>query len=113
MKPKKKSQTSESFPSNLAKFGFSQGEVQQISQTQAFFAAQNESNAYELDQIARAVNGEILSDDESDVDPQDFAVITDPLSETAKALVLKRRTAILRRARRLKAKALAQKRFLG
>lgn len=88
--------------------------MQQISQTrQAFFAAQNESNAYELDQIARAVNGEIVSDDESDVDPQDFAVITDPLSETAKALVLKRRTAILRRARRLKAKALAQKRFLG
>jgi len=111
---KEVSDVTESFSSNLAKFGFSQGEVQQISQTrQAFFAAQNECNAYELGQIARAVNGEIVSDDESDVDPQDFVMITDPLSETAKALVLKQRTAILRRARRLKAKALAQKRFLG
>ena len=85
----------------------------QINQTrQAFFAAQNDSSAYESDKTARAVNGEIVSDDESDVDPQDFVGITDPLSETAKALIMKRRTAILRRARRLKAKALAQKRFL-
>ena len=84
-----------------------------INQTrQAFFAAQNESSAYESDKTARAVNGEIVRDDESDVDPQDFVGITDPLSETAKALIMKRRTAILRRARRLKAKALAQKRFL-
>lgn len=110
---KEVSDITESFYLNLAKFGFSQAEVLQISQSrQAFFAAENESHAYELDQTARAVNGEIVSDDESDVDPQDFIRISDPLSETAKAMVMKRRTAIQRRACRLKAKALEQKRFL-
>ena len=96
-----------SFFSNLSKFKFSEVEVGQINQSrQAFFAAQSESNSHQLDQIARAVNGDIVSESDSDVDPQDLAGITDPLSSAAKALVIKRRVAIQRKARRLKAKAI-------
>ena len=104
----------ESFFSNLSKFKFSEVEVGQINQSrQAFFAAQSESNSHQLDQIARAVNRDIVSESDSDVDPQDLVGITDPLSSAAKALVIKRRVAIQRKARRLKAKAIAQRRFLS
>ena len=97
----------ESFFSNLSKFKFSEVEVGQINQSrQAFFAAQSESNSHQLDQIPRAVNGDIVSESDSDVDPQDLVGITDPLSSAAKALVIKRRVAIQRKARRLKAKAI-------
>lgn len=97
----------ESFFSNLSKFKFSEVEVGQINQSrQAFFAAQSESNSHQLDQIARAVNGDIVSESDSDVDPQDLVGITDPLSSAAKALVIKRRVAIQRKAIRPKAKAI-------
>ncbi len=48
-----------------------------------------ESNAYEDGRIARSVNGEIVTDSESD-NPEDYVHLHDPLSEKRKLLVKKR-----------------------
>ena len=70
-----------------------------------------ESDAYADGRIARAINGEVVTDSESD-NPEDYVHLQDPLSEEGRALVKKRRTAIQRRIRRMKAKAIAEQRFL-
>jgi len=44
---------------------------------------------YEQDHIARSVNGEIVSESESD-DPELYVGLVDPFSESAKSLVVKR-----------------------
>ena len=77
---------------------------------QAFHAV--DTDMYEQDQIARIVNGEIVSESESD-DPEKYVGLLNPFSESAKSLVVKRRQQIRRRARRQKAKAVAERRFLS
>lgn len=61
---------------------------------------------------ARIINGEVVSESESE-DPQEFEGIKTAMNEASKCLVRKRCIAIKRRARRLHAKAVAEKRFLS
>jgi len=74
---------------------------------QAFHAA--ETDMHEQEHIARIVNGDIVSESESD-DPEKYVGLSDPFSESAKSLVVKRRHQIRRRQ---KAKAIAERRFLS
>ncbi len=68
-----------------------------------------ESDAYEDGRIARSVIGEIVTDSESD-NTMSIYMIT---SEKGKLLVKKRRARNQRRIRRMKAKAIAEERFLS
>ena len=62
------------------------------------------------ERLACALNGEIVTDSESD-DPECYTHLKDPLSEAGKKIVVKQRAAIWSRAQRLKAKAIAEERF--
>ena len=60
---------------------------------------------------ACALNGDIVTDSESD-DAEDYANIHSLASEHAKRIITKKRKSLLRRARRLKAKHIAEQNFL-
>ena len=75
---------------------------------QAYFAV--EKDMYDQDRIARCINEEVVSESESD-DPESYVGLSDPFSEVAKSLVVKRRDQIQQRARRQKAKAITERRF--
>ena len=96
--------------SNISKAELNPKELQLTSQSyDAYLAGRNEG--YEQDRIARGVNGEIVSESESD-DPEEYTRVTDPLSDKGKSLIVKKRAAIQRRAQRLKAPAIAQRNLL-
>ena len=78
----------------------------------AYKCVHNDTCSYEQDRTARSLNGEIISDSESD-NPECYVGITDPLSDKAKHLIAKKCAAIRRRARRRKKKAVAERRFLS
>ena len=62
--------------SNISKAELNPKELQLTSQSyDAYLAARNEG--YEQDRIARGVNGEIISESESD-DPEEYTRVTDP-----------------------------------
>ena len=71
-----------------------------------------EGDAYGQKRMARIVNGEVVSESESD-SPESYAHIVDPLCNAGKKLIAKKRAAIQRRARRKKEKAIAEQRFLS
>ena len=70
------------------------------------------SDTYRDDRIARSVNGEVVSETESD-NPEDYLNPASAASESTKALIKKRRMAIKQRMRRIRAKSLAEERFLA
>ena len=72
----------------------------------------SESDQAEDRQRARALNGEVVSECESD-DPEAYLSTTNPLSIASRRLVAKKRTAVKRRATRLKAKAIASANLLS
>ena len=75
-------------------------EVKLLKQSySAFLAAEGDTCTYDQDRSARALSGQIVSESESD-DPDSYIGVTDALSEAGKALVVKKRTAIRRRAKR-------------
>ena len=76
----------------------------------AFCAA--EGDVYDQDRIARAVNGEIVSESESE-NPEAYMSVSDPLSTAGRELITKKRAMIRRRARRRREKAIAEQRFLS
>lgn len=76
----------------------------------AFSAAEEDTN--EQNRIARAVNGEIVSESESD-SPEAYVSVSDPLSAAGKELIAKKRAKIQRRARRRREKAIADQHFLS
>ena len=82
-----------------------------LQSKQTFDAASKESLSEE--RVARAVNGEIVSGSESEDGGEVYFDKNDPLSGNGKELIRKRRAAIKRHARRLKAKRLAERRFLS
>ena len=55
-----------------------------------------EDHQYEQNRIARVINGEIVSESESD-DPEAYVGVSQPLDESGKALIAKKRRAIQRR----------------
>ena len=85
-------------------------EVQLLQESyMAYKCVHNDTCIYEQDRTAWSLNGEIVSDSESD-DPECYVGINDPLSDKAKLLIAKNCAAIRRRARRCKMKAIAEKR---
>lgn len=77
---------------------------------QAFFAARHDG-VYE-ERTARMINGDIVSDSESD-DADHFVGVENPLTDVGKQLLKKRREAIKRCHCRITAKALAERRLLS
>ena len=75
----------------------------------AFCAA--EGDMYDQDRTARIVNGEVVSESESD-NPEEYSAIKDPLSIMGKEMITKKRAQIRRRARRKQEKAVADQHFL-
>ena len=71
-----------------------------------------EDHQYEQNRIARVINGEIVSESESD-DPEAYVGVSQPLDESGKALIAKKRRAIQRRGKRKQEKAIAEKHFLS
>ena len=70
-------------------------------------------DAYESERIARAVNGEIVTESEADVSPEELVGLNDIASEKGKLLVQKQKAAVKSRARRLKMRMIAEERFLA
>ena len=89
----------------------SKEEMQLTSQSYSAFCVTGDE-MYEQERIARAVNGEVVSDSESD-DPEEFAGVSEVLSTKGKALIQKKRLAIMRRAKRKQQQIIAEKRFLS
>lgn len=75
----------------------------------AFCAA--ESDAYDQKRTERIVNGEVVSESESD-SPEAYSAIKDPVCPNGKQLIAMKRAAIQRRARRKQEKVIAAQHFL-
>lgn len=104
-------EVSEKLYLQISTLGFTDRQLNLINQSkEAFSAARND--AYELERTARIVNGCIVSESESD-NPEQYTNIKDPFTEQGRILISKRRQSIRRRARRLRAKAIAEQRFLS
>ena len=82
-----------------------------ISQSYHAFLASQKA-LYESERVANMVNGEIVTDSESD-NPEEYIGITDLLSENGCKLVKKQRAVIRRQAQRLRAKVIAEQNFLS
>ena len=82
--------------------------MQLTSQSYSVFCVTGDE-MYEQERIARAVNGELVSGSESD-DPEEFAGVSEVRSTEGKALVQKKRLAIMRRVQQ---QIIAEKRFLS
>ena len=92
-------------PSTLEKFflqtpflEFSQRELELIVQSHRAFTAAT-SACYEQERMARSINGEIVSESESEY-PEQYVGVKSVTSEAGKTLVQKKQIAIKRRARR-------------
>ena len=94
----------EQFFLDIPNLGFSEKQIQAVVQSHRAFLSSKSS--YE-ERIARSINGEVVSESESDK-PEQYVGIKDVMSQREKAIVKKRR-----RARRERARALAERRFLS
>ena len=96
---------------HLPQLGFSKHQEDLVTQSKEAYAA-SQNDAYEAERTARVLNGCVVTESESD-DPQLFARLHDPLSDSGRLIISKRQKAIRRRTRRLRAKVLAEQRFLS
>ena len=71
-----------------------------------------ENDSYDQERTVRAINGEIVTESESD-DPEVYVTLKNPLSTVGRQLLVQKRTSIRRRARRKTAKAIAEQHFLS
>jgi len=95
----------------VQKLGLHAKSIHSIEQSYfAYIAVEKE--LYQQEHTARALNGEIVSELESD-NSDSYSGATDILSTSGKELVRKKRAAIRRRAKRKQAKAVAERRFLS
>ena len=90
----------------------SESEVSLISESYEAYVA-SLSDAYDTERAARALNGDIVTESESD-DPEDYTGVhkEDLISDKCRKLIASR-VAIQRRARRQKSKIIAERRFLS
>lgn len=109
--PEGTSSDAEMLYNEVLKFKLDAQAAQLVEQSYQAFVA-TKTDMYDQDRIARSVNGEIVSESESD-DPETYVGLSDPFSRLGKSLVAKKRVQIKRRARRQKAKAIAERRFLS
>ena len=94
---------------SFKKCGFEEKQVDLLTQSYlAFFAV----DSYDQERMARAVNGEVVSESESD-DPEAYTALSEPLSAKGKELIARKRIAIRRRSKRRQEKAIAEQRFLS
>ena len=92
--------------------GLGESEWQLLQQSKlAYDSASKESISD--DREARAVNGEVVSDSESEDGREHYFDVSAPFTDEGKELIRKRRTAIKRQARRVTAKRLAERSFLS
>ena len=104
------------FYKRISQFGLTDVESQKVNMSYgAFLAAEDDMQSEE--RICRIINGEVVTDTESD-DPEAYVGLKDDfsktsLSEASIALVKKKRISIRRRGSRLKAKMIAERRFLS
>ena len=97
--------------SDLPTLGFTKCQIDLVSQSrEAYMAVQ--SDAYGSERTARVLNGFVVTESESD-DPQLIANLRDPLCESGRLLISKRQKSNQRKMRRLRAKAIAEQRFLS
>ncbi len=68
-----------------------------------------EGDRYDQDRTARSVNGEIVSESDSD-SPEAYVGVSQPLSAAGKRLIAKKRAAIRRRGQE---KTIAERHFLS
>lgn len=92
-------------------FGFSSHQISLINQSKEAYSAALR-DGYDTERNARALNRLIVSEIESD-DPTSYVGLHDPFSEAGRSVILARRKAIQRRNRRLRAKKIAEQRFLS
>ena len=91
--------------------GYHDLNVDLLRQSYAACSAIVGNDSYDQGRIARRVNGEIIPESESD-DAGAYLDISDPLSESGKALIVKKQKAIRRRWKRRQEKAVAEQHFL-
>ena len=91
--------------------GFNERQMELIVQSHRAFEAST-SASYNEERIARSINGDIVSESDSE-DPEQYVGVKSATSEAGKVLVQKKRMTIKRRAKRLRAKAVAERRFLS
>ena len=97
------------FCKNISQCGFEEHELDLIKQSHdAYFAS--EAEEYTQKRVQNAINGDIVTDSESD--NPDCYIGLDPKSEHGKIVIAKKRAAIKRKASRLRAKMIAERRFL-
>ena len=88
---------------------FEEHEVDLIKQSHDAYCAA-EAEECRQQRVANAINGDVVTDSESD-DPDSYIGL-DPKTELGKMVIVKKRAAIKRRARKLRAKMIAEKHFL-
>ena len=96
---------------SVSKYDLDEKEMSLLNHSYLAFCAA-EVEAYDQNRIARAVNGEVVSESESD-SPEAYVGVSDPLSTGGRQLIAKKRKMIKRRARRRRQKAIADQRFLA
>ena len=96
---------------SIEKCGLDKHHVSLLNQLYLAFCAA-ESDAYDQKCTERIVNGEVVSESESD-NPEAYSAITDPVCPNGKQLIPKKRAAIRRRARRKQEKVIAAQHFFG
>ena len=81
--------------------------------TQSYHAyLQSKQDSYEGERIANMVNGDIVTDSESD-NPEQYIGISELASKNGNELIMKRRAIIRRRSQKMRAKVIAEQNFLS
>ena len=98
------------FFEKIPECGFEKHDVMLIEQSHSAYLA-SATEEYAGQRIQNALNGDIVTDSESD-NPNDYVEL-DPKSERGQLIIAKKRAAIKRKGRRLRAKMIAEKRFFS
>ena len=96
---------------SVSKCGLDEREIHLVNHSYHAFCAAEADN-YDQDWIARVVNGEVVSESESD-NPESYAAISNALSTAGKELIAKKRKMIRTRARRRQQKIIAEQRIFS
>ena len=96
----------------LPSLGLTQQELELVVQSHSVFVAASDAS-YEQERLARCINGEVVSESESE-DPEEYLNLRNAqnINNAGKKIIMKKRGAIKWRARKFCAKAIAERRFL-
>ena len=88
-------------------------ETEQLRISCEAYSVDEEINSTFKKRAADVLNGDVVTDSESDADPDVVSKASTPFDDTVKALIKKKRASIKLQATRTKAKHVAKKNFLG